>query len=97
MPKPVVHAQLHDGFFVQGMGNKGGQFDKSLPPTNKTLTNFTMELQDNGTLYCKWEDGIYSKGFTIAAANVKYAQHPPVLTKSLVVDEKKTISDKKNS
>lgn len=74
MPKKVTYAQLHDGFFVPGM--KNGQFDKTLPPANKTLDNLEMELQDSGALSVSWADGKYRKSITVAAANIKIVMHP---------------------
>lgn len=73
--KQVIFAQLHEGFFLPGMAT-GGQFTNSLPPT-KTLKDFRMNLLDSGALLCEWEEGQYTKSFTVAAANVKVAQHAP--------------------
>lgn len=79
MSKPVIHAQLHEGFFIQGLTG-GGNVKNTLPPDNKTLKNFKMTLQENGTLLLEWEDGIYTKSYTVAAANIRGMQHPPLKT-----------------
>jgi hypothetical protein len=73
MSKKVVHAELHDGFFVPGVAN--GNFTKTLPNPNKTLKNFRMSLQDSGSLLCEWDEGAFVKSFTVAAANVKVSIH----------------------
>jgi hypothetical protein len=72
MPKPVVQAQLYEGFFIHGVG----ELPKTLPPQNKTLSNFAMTLQDNGALFVEWDEGAYRKSFTLGAASVKVATHP---------------------
>ncbi len=76
MAKPVTHAELHDGFFVPGV-SVGGNFTKSLPPTNKTLKDFKMFLEDSGALTVSWTEANYTKELTIGAANVKFAMSPP--------------------
>ncbi len=76
--KAVVFAQLHDGFFIPGMGQSGGQFDKTLPPT-KTLKNFKMYKEEDGTLTLNWEDGKYLQSISVGAANVKIAKFAPEL------------------
>lgn len=80
MGKPVIYAQLHTGFFVPGI--KNGNFKETLPAHDKTLKNFKMTLEDSGTLSLEWEDGVYTKHFSIAAANVKVCQHPPTEVKA---------------
>lgn len=72
MPKPITHAELHDGFFIPGV-SAGGNFTKSLPPTNKTLKDLQMWLEDSGALTLKWVEGKYNKEVYIGAANVKFA------------------------
>lgn len=76
--KPVVQAQLHDGFHIPGVG----QFDKVLPPSNKSLLGFKLELDDKGTLFMSWLDGKYTKEYLIGAANIKVATLAPYLTET---------------
>ena len=75
MPKPVIHAQLYEGFFVHGVG----EIQKTLPPQNKTLPNLEMTLQDNGALLIEYDEANYRKSFTLGAASVKVATHPSTL------------------
>lgn len=77
MSRQVVRAQLHTGFFVPGMGNHGGNFADTLPPSNKTLPEFQMFLQDSGSLLCTWIEDGYKKSFEVGAANVRVALLPP--------------------
>jgi hypothetical protein len=87
MPKKqVTHVELHDGFFVPGMGATGGQFKKTLPP-EKSLKNFKMFLEDNGSLTLNWEEGKFTKEITIGAANVKVAVHVPNVTDTPKTDK----------
>ncbi len=66
----AIFAQLHDGFFLP----VGGQFDKTLPPKNKTLPNFSMFYQEEtGTLILQWA----GNEFVLGAANVKAVQLVP--------------------
>jgi len=74
--KQVVHAQLHDGFHIPGVG----EFQKVLPPSNKTLANFRLDLTESGALFMSWTEGKYTKQYLIGAANVKIATLAPVLT-----------------
>lgn len=74
MPKPVVHAELNDGFFIPGMPN--GNFTKTLPNPGKTLKNFTMTLQDNGHLLLEWEDGNFIRSYTVSPGNLRGCVHP---------------------
>lgn len=91
MPKPVLQAQLYEGFFIQGVG----ELPKTLPPQNKTLSNFAMTMQDNGALLVEWDEGAYRKSFTLGAASVKVATHPPVLKAS--AEEAKPVIKIKNN
>ena len=75
MSKPVIHAQLYEGFFVHGVG----EIQKTLPPQNKTLSNLVMTLQDNGALLIEYDEANYRKSFTLGAASVKVATHPSSL------------------
>jgi hypothetical protein len=77
MSKKVSHVELHDGFFIAGMTKDGGQFGKSLPPAGKTLVDFEMHLQDNGSVEVSWGTKGARMTITIGAANVKYAKHFP--------------------
>jgi hypothetical protein len=73
MGKPVIQAQLYEGFFIHGLG----ELPKTLPPQNKTLQNLAMTLLDNGSLLVEWDEGAWRKSFTLGAATVKVATHPP--------------------
>jgi len=74
MGKPVIQAQLYEGFFIHGVG----ELSKTLPPQNKTLANLAMTLLDNGSLFVEYDEGGWRKSFTLGAASVKVATHPPV-------------------
>lgn len=87
MSKQVIHAQLHEGFFIPGMPT-GGNFKQTLPPADKTLKNFKMNLQENGSLLVEFEDAGYLKSFSVASANIRIAVFAP---------EKLKANDKKNS
>lgn len=80
MSRRVVNAELHDGFFVPGMGHLGGQFKKTLPP-EKTLKNFKMFLEDDGSITLNWEEGKFLKQISVGAATVKIAVLEPQLIK----------------
>ena len=95
MGKPVIYAHLHTGFFIPGM--KQGNFTDTLPPTNKTLTNFRMTLEESGALFLQWEEGKYTTSFTVGAANVKGVKHPAVLTNDLIRESEVKAKSKKNS
>lgn len=76
MSRPVVFAELHDGFFVPGMGAVGGQFKKTLPP-EKTLKDFSMALEDDGSLTLKWAEAGFWQTVSVGAATVKIARLAP--------------------
>lgn len=65
---------------------KGGNFKATLPPTDKSLPQFNMELQDSGNLRVEWIEGDYLKGFEIGAASIIVCQFAP---------EKAKLNDKK--
>lgn len=78
MSKQVRYVQLKEAFFINGVKG-GGQFDKTLPPANKTMPDLTMSLDDNGNCFVEWTEGNYKRSFTIPHSNIKVAEHVPLL------------------
>lgn len=72
MAKKVVTAYLNDNIFIPRIGD----LKKTLPPESKTLTNFCMTLQDNGTLLLEFEYANQNHEFTVGASNIKGLSHP---------------------
>lgn len=73
MAKKVTYATLFSDFYLPAIG----QMKTSLPPDNKSLPNFRMTLQDNGTLLLEWDASPkISKGsYTVGASNIKGCYH----------------------
>ena len=74
--KPVVYAKLKAPFHIPNIG----QVNHTLPPENKMskMPNLKMELQDNGTLLLTWDEGAYTKSYTVAQSNIDGCLHPAV-------------------
>lgn len=90
--KKVVYAKLHDGFFVPptvGGQNGGGNFSDTLPP-NKTLENFSMELEPSGALLLTWTSLGFKHSCLVGAANVKNAVFAPEKIMPSVASESKS-------
>lgn len=77
MARSVVWAKLKSVLFIPG---GLGQIPDTLPPGNKTLKGLKMTLEDSGCLYLEWEEGAYTKGYTVGSDNVISCAHPAVLT-----------------
>jgi hypothetical protein len=85
MSKKVIHAQLHEGFFLPSI-RAGGNFKATLPPVDKSLENFRMTLQDNGNLLCEFDEMGFVRSFEVSAANVRISMFAP---EKIKVDVKK--------
>jgi len=76
MSRRVIHAQLHEGFFIPSL-KQGGNFKATLPPVDKTLENFRMSMQDNGNLLCEFDEAGFTRSFEVSAANVRISVFAP--------------------
>lgn len=76
MAKKITYAKLHDGFFIPGVGN----MKDTLPPDNKSLPEFNMVLEDNGSITLTWTrkhgPGVKRCSHMIGAATVKSCSFP---------------------
>ncbi len=64
--RKLKYVQLHDSMFVPGIG---GEFPKTLPPSNKTIPGLEMYYLENGSVFIKWTG--CPEGGVIGAATVK--------------------------
>lgn len=75
MSKQVTWAKLKSVLFVPG---GVGQIADTLPPGNKTLKNLKMTLEDSGCLYLEWDEGKFTRAYTVGSDNVISCAHPSI-------------------
>lgn len=73
MANKVIYAKLHEGVFIPGTGSLGD----TLPPQNKTLKNFSMEKQQDGTLQLSWDVGGLHEVADVGASNIVVLKYAP--------------------